>query len=213
LKALAVKVDTFERGAFIVGDALKVKIPQDVAHWRHRSNAGETIKEGDIFADLAALCSLSANALIQYRNVATTFPKDVRVTGVSFGAHKYLAKLASANDGARRSAIVEWMATNMPTAAEAQDHAKAMRLADSPPTDPPADGGPAPLSAADADGPAVTTIDGNGLVAAIFAACDSHDGSDADEMKAAVRCIAMAADALGVTVTEWQRPTSVKEDA
>jgi hypothetical protein len=192
---------------------LKVKIPQDVAHWRHRTLDGETVKEGEIFADLAALCSLSANALIQYRNVATTFPKDVRVAGVSFGAHKYLASLASANDGARRSAIVEWMATNMPTAAEAQDHAKAMRLADSPPTDPPADGGPAPLSAADVVGPVATSIDGNALVAGILDLVDRHDGSDCAVMTAAVRCIAMAADALGVTVTEWQRPTSVKEDA
>ena len=198
LKALAVKVDTFERGAFVVGDALKVKIPQDVAHWRHRSIDGETVKEGDIFADLAALCSLSANALIQYRNVATTFPKDVRVTGVSFGAHKYLAKLASANGGARRSAIVEWMATNMPTAAEAQDHAKAMRLADSPPTDPPADGGPAPLSAADVIGPVATSITGDELLARGIADLAAWDGSMVTEIGAMIRHLEMVRDAFDV---------------
>ena len=212
LAALAVKVDAHERASFAVGDATAVLIPRDVAHWRHRSIDGETVKESEIFADLAALCSQSANTLIQWRNVATAFPKAVRVDGVSFAAHKYLASLAYANDGARRNQILEWMTTNMPTAAEAQDHAKAMRLADSPPTDPPADGGPAPLSAADVVGPVATSIDGNALVAGILDLVDRHDGSDCAVMTASVRCIAMAADALGVTVAEWQRP-KVKEDA
>ena len=203
LEALAVKVNTFERGAFIVGDALKVKIPQDVAHWRHRTLDGETVKEGDIFADLAAMCSLSANALIQYRNVATTFPKDVRVAGVSFGAHKYLAKLAAANDGARRSAIVEWMATNMPTAAEAQDHAKAMRLADSPPTDPPADGGAAPLSAADVIGPAVTSITMDELIALVLDGCVRVDrDTDASDDGAAIGCVETLMETLSITATQ-----------
>jgi len=201
LKTLAGKVNTHERGAFTVGDAIAVLIPRDVAHWRHRSISGETVKEGEIFATLADLCNQSANTLIQWRNVATAFPKTVRVEGVSFGAHKYLAALAWKNKGARRSAIVEWMATNQPTAAEARDHAKAMRLADSPPTVPPEDGGNAPDSAADANGPAVATIDGDGLVAAVFAALDAHNGTMASEDKAAIRCVGMLADALGVV--EW----------
>lgn len=201
LAVLAAKVDAHERASFAVGDATAVLIPRDVAHWRHRTIDGETIKEGEIFADLAALCSQSANTLVQWRNVATAFPKAVRVDGVSFAAHKYLASLAFANNGARRAVIVEWMVTNMPTAAEAQDHAKAIRLADAPPTDV-VDGGPAPLSAADVVGPVATSIDGNALVAGILDLVDRHDGSDCAVMTAAVRCIAMAADALGVTVVE-----------
>ena len=209
LQSLAAKANAHERGAFTVGDAVAVLIPRDIAHWRHRSIDGETVKESDVFAALAATedsngikCSVSANTLTQWRNVATAFPKAVRVDGVSFAAHKYLASLAWANGGARRSLIVEWIATNMPTAADAQEHAKALRLQDSPPTDPPADGGPAPLSAADVDGPAVTTMTGDDLVAAVVAAVTAHDGTDATDSAAAIRCVSVLCDALGVTVTE-----------
>ena len=207
LKALATKVNTHERGAFTVGDAIAVLIPRDVAHWRHRSISGETVKESEVFATLADLCNRSANTLIQWRNVATAFPKAVRVEGVSFAAHKYLAALAWKNKGARRSAIVEWLATNKPTASEAREHAKAMRLADSPPTDK-TDGDDTSLSASDVNGPAVATIDGDGLVAEVFAALDKHNGTWASEDKASVRCVGMLANALGVTVTD-----SALEDA
>ena len=209
LKTLAGKVNTHERGAFTVGDAIAVLIPRDVAHWRHRSISGETVKESEVFATLADLCNRSANTLIQWRNVATAFPKAVRVEGVSFAAHKYLAALAWKNKGARRSAIVEWLATNKPTASEARDHAKAMRLADSPPTTKPEDGGNTPDSAADANGPAVATIDGDGLVAAVFAALDAHNGTMATEDKASIRCVSMLADALGVV--EWVATNRVLE--
>tara|TARA_B100001964_G_scaffold213242_1_gene249983 strand:- start:760 stop:1485 length:726 start_codon:yes stop_codon:yes gene_type:complete len=218
LKTLVGKVNTHERGAFTVGDAIAVLIPRDVAHWRHRSISGETVKEAEVFAILAATedsndakCNRSANTLIQWRNVATAFPKAVRVEGVSFAAHKYLAALAWKNKGARRSAIVEWMTTNKPTAAEARDHAKAMRLADSPPTTKPEDGGNAPDSAADANGAAVATIDGDGLVATVFAALDAHNGTMATEDKAAIRCVGMLADALGVTVTHTPEDSVLKD--
>ena len=198
LQTLAEKVDAHERGAFTVGDALKVKIPQDVAHWRHRTVDGETVKEGEIFADLAALCSRSASTLVHFRNVATTFPKDVRVEGVSFGAHKYLQALAAANNGARRSAIVEWMATNVPTALEAQEHARELRGQKASPTDEVEDGGPAPLSAADVVGPVATSITGDDLLARGIADLAAWDGSMVTEIGAMIRHLEMVRDAFDV---------------
>ena len=85
---------------------------------------------------------------------------------------------------------------------EAEDHAKAIRLRNAPPTDPVEDDGSDPLSASDVNGPAVTTCTGDELVGMVFATVAAHDGTDATDSSAAIRCVSMLADALGVTVTE-----------
>ena len=211
IRTAAVKCGKVGDGKFAAAYALEVLVPRSVKHWRQRD--GAKMSEKDIFESIAdardekgnPLVDESANTLTQWRNVAAAFPKAVRVAGVSFGAHKALQALAWKNDGARRSQLCEWMATNMPTEAEAADHAKAIRLMDSPPTDPVGEGDGAPSSAADVNGPATTSITGDELVAAVFAAVAAHDGSSAGEDGAAIRSVAMLADALGVSVTESVR--------
>ncbi len=208
IRTAAVKCGKVGDGKFAAAYALETLVPRSVKHWRQRD--GAKMSEKDIFEAIAdardekgnPLVDESANTLIQWRNVAAAFPKAVRVEGVSFGAHKALAPLAWKNDGARRSQLCEWMATNMPTESAAADHAKAIRLKDSPPTDPVDEGDGAPSSAADVNGPAITSITGDELVATVFAAVAAHDGSSAGEDGAAIRSVAMLADALGVIVAE-----------
>ena len=201
IAAAGEKIAKHGHGKWAVADALEKLVPRSVKHWRQRD--GAKMSEKDIFEAIAATAGVdeSANTLIQWRNVAAAFPKAVRVAGVSFGAHKALAPLAWKNDGARRSQLCEWLATNNPTESEAADHAKAIRLKDSPPTDPVDGGDGSPLSAADVNGPASATITGDELVATVFAAVAIHDGSSAGEDGAAIRSVAMLADALGVSVT------------
>ena len=202
IAAAGAKVAKVGSGKFAAAYALEVLVPRSVKHWRQRD--GVKMSEKDIFEAIAATAGVdeSANTLIQWRNVAAAFPKAVRVDGVSFGAHKALQALAWKNDGARRSQVCEWMETNRPTEAEAAAHAKAMRLADSPPTDDGTgdDGDDTSLSASDVNGPAVTSITGDELVSAVFAAVAAHDGSSAGEDGAAIRCVGMLTDALGVLV-------------
>jgi|TARA_R110000824_G_scaffold116551_3_gene268075 hypothetical protein len=195
-------------GKFAVAYALEILVPRSVKHWRQRD--GAKMSEKDIFQAIAATAGVdeSANTLIQWRNVGAAFPKAVRVEGVSFGAHKALAPLAWKNDGARRSQICEWMATNKPTEAAAADHAKAMRLADSPPTDDGTgtDGDDTSLSAADVNGPAVTTITGAELYALVNQALAQHDGSEYPDGAASKRQVELLAAAYGWVATR-------KEDA
>ncbi len=207
LDALAEKVRAFRAKTWAVADALCVTIPRTVAHWRHRSEVdtdGQAVhvKEGDIFADLAERCDEGTGTLKWWRNTAATFPKAMRADGITISVYKPLVALAWANDCARRKVLVDWVNETRPTVRQAEDHAKAMRLKDAPPTDPPAEGNEESLSASDVNGPAVTSITGDDLVASVFAAVAAHDGSDASESSAAIRCVSMLADALGVSVTE-----------
>tara|TARA_R100000808_G_scaffold10311_1_gene27430 strand:+ start:642 stop:1349 length:708 start_codon:yes stop_codon:yes gene_type:complete len=209
IRTAAVKCGKVGDGKFAAAYALETLVPRSVEHWRQRD--GAKMSEKDIFEAIAdakdekgnPLVDESANTLIQWRNVAAAFPKAVRVAGVSFGAHKALQALAWKNDGARRSQLCEWMATNKPTEAEAVAHAKAIRLKDSPPTDPveEGEGDGAPSSAADVNGPAVTSITGDELVAAVVAATAAHDGSDPSDMDAGKRAVENFAVAIGWTLT------------
>ena len=217
LDALAEKVRAFRAKTWAVADALCVAIPRTVAHWRHRSEVDADgvpvhVKEGDIFADLAERCDEGTGTLKWWRNTAATFPKAMRADGITISVYKPVVALAWANDGARRKVLCEGVNETRPTVRQAEDHAKAMRLKDSPPTDPPADGEvdmdctaeimAGILSASDVNGPAVTTCTGDELVGMVFASVAAHDGSDASEPSAAIRCVSMLADALGVSVQE-----------
>lgn len=210
IAAAGAKVAKVGSGKFAVAYALEILVPRSVKHWRQRD--GAKMSEKDIFEAIATTAGVdeSANTLIQWRNVGAAFPKACRVEGVSFGAHKALAPLAWKNDGARRSQVCEWMATNMPTEAAAAEHAKAMRLADSPPTDDGTgdDGDDTSLSASDVNGPAVTSITGDELVATVIAAVAAHDGTVAGEDRAAIRCVNVLMDALGVITTGDMDPNS-----
>jgi hypothetical protein len=203
IAAAGAKVAKVGSGKFAVAYALEILVPRSVKHWRQRD--GAKMSEKDIFEAIAATAGVdeSANTLIQWRNVGAAFPKAVRVEGVSFGAHKALAPLAWKNDGARRTQLCEWMAATKPTEAAAAEHAKAMRLADSPPTDDGTgtDGDDTSLSASDVNGPAVTTITGDQLVAAVIAATAAHDGSDPSDLDAAKRAVENFAVAIGWTLT------------
>ena len=202
LDALAAKVRAFRAKTWVVADALHVALPRTVAHWRHRTETGVRVSEKDLFSDLAERCDESSATLKWWRNVSATFPKAMRTDGISISVYKALASLAWANDCALRSSLVAWVDQERPTVRQAEDHAKAIRLRNAPPTDPVEDDGSDPLSASDVNGPAVTTCTGDELVGMVFATVAAHDGTDATDSSAAIRCVSMLADALGVTVTE-----------
>jgi len=207
LGALAEKVRAFRAKTWVVADALCVALPRTVAHWRHRTMRGDDgaavrVAEKDIFSELGERCDESPATLKWWRNVSATFRKTMRTDGVSISVYKALASLAWANDCALRSSLVAWVNEEHPTVRQAEDHAKAIRLRNAPPTDPVEDGGSDPLSASDANGPAVTTCTGDELVGMVFATVAAHDGTDATDSSAAIRCVSMLCDALGVTVTE-----------
>jgi len=206
LDVLAEKVRAFRAKTWTVADALCVAIPRTVAHWRHRSEVDSDglpvhVKEGDIFADLAERCDEGTGTLKWWRNTAATFPKAMRADGISISVYKPLVALAWANDCARRKVLCEWVNETRPTVRQAEDHAKAMRLKDAPPTDPPAEGDEESLSASDVNGPAVTSMTGDELVATVNAAVAAHDGSDPTDLDAAKRAVELFATAVGWVAT------------
>jgi len=212
---VATKCGKVGDGKFAAAYALEVLVPRSVKHWRQRD--GAEMAEKEIFEAIAdakdeagnPLVDESANTLIQWRNVAAVFPKTVRVDGVSFGAHKALAALAWKDNGARRSQLCEWMAENKPTEAEASDHAKLMRLKDSPPTDP-VDGDEESLSASDVNGPAVTSITMDELIAIVLDGCVRVDrDTDPTDDGAAIGCVETLMETLSITATQAEELITV----
>ena len=208
LDALAEKVRAFRAKTWTVADALCVAIPRTVAHWRHRSEVDADghavhVKEGDIFADLAARCDEGTGTLKWWRNTAATFPKAMRADGITISVYKPLVALAWADDCARRKVLVDWVNETRPTVRQAEDHAKAMRLKFAPPTDPPADGDEKSLSASDVNGPAVTSITMDELIAIVLDGCvrvdrdtaPTHDG-------AAIGCVETLMETFAITATQ-----------
>ena len=204
LDALAVKVRAFRAKTWVVADALSVALPRTVAHWRHRTETGVRVAEKDIFSDLADRCDESPATLKWWRNVSATFPKTMRTDGVSISVYKALASLAWADDRALRSSLVDWVNQERPTVRQAEEHAKAIRLRNAPPTDPTdGDGGSDPLSASDANGPAVTSITMDELIAMVNDGCVRVDrDTDATEDGAAIGCVETLMETLSITATQ-----------
>ena len=216
ITTVAAKCGKVGDGKFAAAYALEVLVPRSVKHWRQRD--GAKMAEKAIFEAIAdakdeagnPLVDESANTLIQWRNVAAVFPKTVRVAGVSFGAHKSLAPLAWKDNGARRSQLCEWMEENKPTVADADAHAKLMRLKDAPPTAPPADGDEEPLSASDVNGPAVTSITMDELIANVLDRCVRVDrDTDPTEDGAAIGCVETLMETLSITATQAEELITV----
>lgn len=167
------------------------------------SDKNTEVSEHSVFTRLHEACGglVPIATMKRLRNTAATFPKEMRVEGASWSAHRAGEALAfrPADKGgtAHRAGFLTWLGSEHRTVKAVEDHVKAMlsKLDGTVMKETETDTEP---NGHNVGATATESVTGDEMVAAIIALTNRHDGTEPTQPKAANRALSLAARALGM---------------